>query len=190
MSAPSVDSELFEGRSWLVILRGLAAVAFGLLAILWHDNSMRHFVVLFGLYALLHGGLSLAAAVGHSGQKGCLLLTAEGLIGVLAGVLTLQTGSASPMAFAFLVWLWAVAAGILRIMEAVRLRKSLAGDMWLMLSGVVTVLLGGMLLLRPIIGAVGVALVISASALIWGVFEILFGREIRAVGHYGRPAPR
>jgi uncharacterized membrane protein HdeD (DUF308 family) len=94
------------------------------------------------------------------------------------------------MAFAFLVWLWAVAAGILRIMEAVRLRKSLAGDMWLMLSGVVTVLLGCMLLLRPIIGAVGVALVISASALIWGVFEILFGREIRAVGHHGYPAPR
>jgi uncharacterized membrane protein HdeD (DUF308 family) len=161
----------------------MSAIAFGVLAIAWPDISMRRLTVLFGLYALLHGGLSLAAAVGHRGQRGCLLLATEAVVGLVAGALTLRTHSPSPMAFAFLMWLWAIASGILRIAEAVRLRKSLTGDVWLMLSGVTTVLFGAMLMLRPIIGAVGLALMISASALIWGILEIIFGWEIRAVRH-------
>jgi len=190
MSTPSSNkSDLFEGRGWVVILRGLTAIAFGVLAIAWPDISMHRLVALFGLYALLHGGLSLAAAVGHRGQRGCLLLATEGLVGLFAGGITLRTSSASPMALVFLVWLWAIASGILRIAEAVRLRKTLKGDVWLMLSGTATVLFGGMLMLRPVVGALGLALVISASALIWGVFEVLLGREIRAIRHHGRPAP-
>jgi len=53
---------------------------------------------------------------------------------------------------------------------------------------VVTVMLGGVLVLRPIIGAVGLALLISMSALIRGVFEMLLGWEIRAVRHPGHPS--
>jgi uncharacterized membrane protein HdeD (DUF308 family) len=182
----SAKSELFEGRAWVVILRGLNAIAFGLLAVAWPGIMLRQLVALFGLYALVHGGLSLVAAAGHRGQRGCMLLVMEGIVGVFAGISTLQTRAPSPMAFALLVWLWAVASGVLRIAEAVRLRRTLSGDVWLMLSGVVTVLLGGMLVLRPMIGVIGLALLISVSALIWGVFEMLLGWEIRAVRHPAR----
>jgi uncharacterized membrane protein HdeD (DUF308 family) len=182
----SAKSELFEGRSWIVMLRGLIAVAFGLLAVAWPGITLRTLVMLFGIYALLHGALSLAAAAGHRGQRGCMLLVTEGIVGVFAGISTLQTRGPSPMAFALLVWLWAIVSGVLRIAEAFRLRKSLSGDVWLMLSGVATVLFGGMIFLRPIIGTIGLALLISISALIWGVFEILLGWEIRSVAHHGR----
>ena len=184
----STKTELFQGRAWVVMLRGLTAIAFGLLAVAWPGITLRQLVVLFGLYALVHGALSLAAAAGHRGQRGCMLLVTEGIVGIFAGIATLQTRGPSPMAFALLVWMWAVASGILRIIEAFRLRKTLSGDVWLMLSGVVTVMLGGMLVLRPIIGAVGLALLISISALIWGVFEMLLGWEIRAVRHPGHPS--
>ena len=184
----STKTELFQGRAWVVMLRGLTAIAFGLLAVAWPGITLRQLVVLFGLYALVHGALSLAAAAGHRGQRGCMLLVMEGIVGIFAGIATLQTRGPSPMAFALLVWMWAVASGILRIIEAFRLRKTLSGDVWLMLSGVVTVMLGGMLVLRPIIGAVGLALLISISALIWGVFEMLLGWEIRAVRHPGHPS--
>jgi len=183
----SAKSGLFESRAWVVMLRGVTAIAFGLLAIAWPGVTLRQLVVLFGLYALVHGGLSLAAAAGHRGQRGCMLLGIEGIVGVFAGISTLQTRGPSPMAFALLVWMWAIASGILRIIEAVRLRKTLSGDVWLMLSGVMTVLLGGMLILRPIIGAVGLALIISISALIWGVFEMLLGWEIRALVQPAHP---
>src|SRR4029079_3626110 len=111
----STKTELFQGRAWVVMLRGLTAIAFGLLAVAWPGITLRQLVVLFGLYALVHGALSLAAAAGHRGQRGCMLLVTEGIVGIFAGIATLQTRGPSPMAFALLVWMWAVASGILRI---------------------------------------------------------------------------
>jgi uncharacterized membrane protein HdeD (DUF308 family) len=166
-----------------VLLPGLTAVAFGVLAFAWPHATVAPLARLFGLYALVHGILSIAAAIGSRGQHGCLRMAIEGIVGLCAGVTTLRTSSPTPMAFVFLVWLWAIATGILRIAEAIRLRKEISGDIWLALSGVVTVLFGLMLLLRPYIGVFGLALLIAAFALICGVFEILLGWELRAVRH-------
>jgi uncharacterized membrane protein HdeD (DUF308 family) len=168
-------------------LRGLTAVVFGILAF-WPGVTVHKLVVLFGLYALVHGILSIAAAIGSRGQRGCTLLAIEGVVGLFASIMTFQTSSPSPKALVFLIWLWAIATGALRVAEAVRLRKEISGDIWLMLSGVVPVLLGAMLVLRPIIGPVGLALMIAISALLWGVFEIILGCELRAMRHHGRPA--
>lgn len=140
--------------------------------------------MLFGIYALAHGILTIVAAIGSRHQRGCLLLGVEGLIGLAAGILTLRTSAGTPMAFVFLVWLWAIATGILRIGEAIRLRKEISGDLWLALSGVVTVFLGLMLFSQRIIGGVvGLAFLIAVFAVIWGVLEILLGWEMRAVRH-------
>jgi len=86
-----------------------------------------------------------------------------------------------------LVWLWAIATGVLRIAEAIRLRKEIRGDIWLALSGIVTVFLGLLLFSHRLIGGVvGLALLIAVFAVIWGVLEILLGWELRAMRH-GRP---
>jgi uncharacterized membrane protein HdeD (DUF308 family) len=93
------------------------------------------------------------------------------------------------MAFVFLVWLWAIATGLLKIAEAIRLRKEIPGDIWLALSGVATVFLGFMLFSQRIIGgAVGLALLIAIPAVIWGVFEILLGWELRTARHGSKDA--
>jgi uncharacterized membrane protein HdeD (DUF308 family) len=86
------------------------------------------------------------------------------------------------MVFILVVWLWAIITGILRIGEAIRLRKTISGDIWLALSGVATVLLALMLFSRRIVGgAVGLAAIIAIPAVFWGVFEILLGSELRDV---------
>ena len=76
-----------------------------------------------------------------------------------------------------------IATGVLRIVEAIRLRKDIPGDIWLALSGVVTVLFGIMLLSRIFVGVIGLAMLIAAFALICGIFEILLGWELRGVRH-------
>ena len=174
---------LFLGRGWVVLLRGLTAIAFGLLAFAWPGVTLARLVVLFGIYALVHGILSAAAAIGNRGQHGCLLLAFEAIVGLWAGIVTLRSSSGTPMAFVFLVWLWALATGILRIAEAVRLRKDIPGDIWLALSGVITVLFGLMLVSRFFVSVIGLAFLIAIFALICGVFEILLGWELRAMRH-------
>jgi len=184
--SPNNSHELFAGRGWVVLLRGLTAVAFGVLAVAW-PMTLTRLVMLFGIYALVHGILSVAAAIGGRGQRGCMLLGFEGAVGLWAGVMTLRSSHPAPMAFVFLVWLWAVATGVLRIAEAIRLRKEIPGDIWLALSGIVTVFLGLLLFSRRLIGGVvGLALLIAVFAVIWGVLEILLGWELRAMRH-GRP---
>ena len=181
MYSPATRSELFRGRGWVVLLRGVTAIAFGVLAAVGPRVTLSTLVVLFGIYALVHGILSLAAAVGGRGQQGSVLLAVEGVVGLVAGALTMRRLHPSIMAFVFLVWLWAIATGILRIAEAVRLRKEIPGDIWLALSGVVPVFLALLLFAPRIIGGtVGLALLIAIPAVIWGVFEILLGYELRA----------
>jgi uncharacterized membrane protein HdeD (DUF308 family) len=182
---PTKSSELFRGRGWVVLLRGLTAIAFGVLAAVGPRVTLSTLVILFGIYALVHGILSLAAAVGGRGQRGSMLLAVEGIVGLLAGVLTLRRMHPSIMALVFSVWLWSIATGILRIAEAIRLRKEIPGDIWLALSGIVPVFLALLLFSQRIIGGtVGLALLIAIPAVIWGVFEILLGWELRAV-RYG-----
>jgi uncharacterized membrane protein HdeD (DUF308 family) len=170
-----------------VLLRGLVAVAFGLVGLLARPRiDFTSLFFLFGIYAIVHGILSLTAAIGGRGQRGSMLLGIEGLMGLWAGVMTLRSTHPAPMALVFFFWLWAIATGILRIAEAIRLRKVLPGDIWLALSGVATVFLGLMLFSRRVIGGVvGLALLIAVPAMIWGIFEILLGWELRAVrrGH-------
>jgi uncharacterized membrane protein HdeD (DUF308 family) len=187
---------LSRGRGSVIILRGLIAVAFGILAFAWPGVTLSghpggpipRLVFLFGLYAILHGILSIVAALGSRGRPGCGLLGTEGIVGIFAGVMTFRTGSPSPKALVFLVWQWAIATGILRIAEAIRLRKHLLGDVWLMLSGMFAAFLGGMILLRPGIGILGLASVISVFALLWGIFEVILGWEQRFGRHHGRTA--
>lgn len=182
--SPTKSGELFRGRGWVVLLRGLVAVAFGVLALAEPRVTLSRLALLFGVYALAHGILSVAAAIGSRGQRGCLLLGSEGVIALWAGVMTLKSSHPTPMAFVFLVWLWAIATGLLKIAEAIRLRKEIPGDIWLALSGAATVFLGFMLFSQRIIGgAVGLALLVAIPAVIWGVFEILLGWELRTARH-------
>ena len=176
------SSDLIMGRGWIVLLRGMTAVGFAVIALAWRPHlTQAKLGLLFGMYALVHGGLSLLGAIGGRGQRGCRLLAMEGIVGLAAGIALLRAPSAGPIAAGVFVWMWAMAAGAIRLAEAYQLRRELSGDVWLMLSGVVTVLLACiLLLLRPIVSAVAVALLFGGFALMWGVLEIVLGYELRA----------
>jgi uncharacterized membrane protein HdeD (DUF308 family) len=167
------------------------AIAFGVLAVTIPFMAQAKLVKLFGAYALFHGLLSLVGSIGGRGRLGCVLLGTEGMIGFFAGIFTLRTSMAPPMISIMMIWVWAIISGVLQIVEAIRLRKEISGDVWLALSGLVTVLFGAILWLGPFFGAIRLAMLIAAFALLWGVFEILLGRELRAMrrGRLQGPAP-
>ena len=182
MTGSPVTRNLFARRWWVVLLRGVIAVIFGLMAFAWPHLTLATLALLFGLYALIHGISSMFAAVAYRPEAGNrLLLALEGVVGIWAGVVTLRTPSTTAMVLIFFVWVWAIATGILRIVEAIRLRKEISGEVWLALSGVVTVLFGVVLMLRPLAGVIALTWVIAGYALIFGLFEIMLGWELRAL---------
>lgn len=173
---------LFAGRWWAVLLRGLAALAFGALAFVWPQVTIATLVLLFGYYALFDGFFSIIAAIGGKRRhEDRWLLALEGIIGIWAGVVTLRAPEITAFALVFFVSIWAMATGFLRIAAAVRLRKEISGEVWLALSGVLAIVFALMLMLKPLVGALWLAWVIAGYALVLGVFEIMLGFELRKV---------
>ena len=175
---------LFLGRWWTVLLRGVAAVTFGVLMFAWPHLTVAKLILLFGIYALTHGLVSLIAAIANRQKsRSRWLLAFEGVIGIWAGLVTLRSPLTTAVVLIFFIWVWALVTGILRIFEAIRLRKEISGEVWLALSGVVLVLFAFMLRLRPTLGGFDLAWVIGATALLFGLFEIMLGRELRSMQH-------
>ena len=171
---------LFAGRWWAVLIRGLVAIAFGVLAFTWPGVTLATLVLLFGFYALLDGAFSLISAIGgRRRREDRWLLTLEGVIGIWAGLVTLRAPVVTAVVLVFLMSMWAMATGFLRIVAAVRLRKEISGEVWLVLSGLASVLFALMLMLRPMVGALALVWIIAGYALIMGVFLIMLGIELR-----------
>jgi uncharacterized membrane protein HdeD (DUF308 family) len=174
---------VFQGQEWIVVLRGVVAIAFAVAAFTWPSMTQAKLVNLFGVYALAHGLLSLAGAIGGRGKPGSMLLGTEGAVGIWAGAFALRTSLPTPFASIVFIWLWAAGTGILQVVEAFRLRKEISGDVWLALGGLVTLCFGWIVWLRPFIGMIGLAVIIAVFALVWGIFEILLGKELRSLRH-------
>jgi uncharacterized membrane protein HdeD (DUF308 family) len=180
-SVPDI-ARLFGTRWWVILLRGVVAIAFGVLAFTWPVLTLATLVLLFGFYAFVDGVFSLMTAIGgHRQKEDRWLLALEGIVGIWAGVVTLRAPALTALALLLLISFWAMATGFLRIVAAIRLRKEISGELWLALSGVLSILFALVLMMQPGIGALGLVWVIGGYALILGVFEIMLGFELRSM---------
>jgi uncharacterized membrane protein HdeD (DUF308 family) len=166
-------------RWWVVALRGVAAVIFGILALVWPGITLGALVLLFGAYALVDGVFALwTAATGGpaaSGRRPWLVL--EGVAGVAAGILTFVWPGITALALLAVIAAWAFVTGVLEIVAAVRLRREIEGEWLLVLSGVLSVVFGILLIIDPAAGALAVTWLIGAYAIVFGA--ILLGLATR-----------
>lgn len=173
---------------WAVVLRGVVALLFGLLAFLWPGIALATFVVLFGAFAFVDGILYLLAAFrptpGES--RGALIL--YGILGVIAGIVVLVWPGLSAVVLVFVVAAWALLTGITEIAAAIALRKEIEGEWLLGIAGVLSVLLGVFLFLRPAAGILGLIWAIGAFAILAGIVRIVLGLRLRSWQRRGAPA--
>jgi uncharacterized membrane protein HdeD (DUF308 family) len=179
--------EYFSRYWWAVALRGALAVVFGVVAWIWPDITVRALVLLFGFYALVDGLLALAALV-VGGQlvrdrRGWLLV--EGIAGIAAGIVSFVWPGITALVLLYLIAAWAIATGVLEVVAAVILRRELRGEWLLALGGIISVLFGLFLVIRPGDGAIAVAWLIGLYAIIFGIALIALGFRLRQLGQRG-----
>jgi uncharacterized membrane protein HdeD (DUF308 family) len=170
-------------RWWTLVLRGAAAVIFGILTFIAPGQSLVALVVVFGAYAIFNGVINLGlAACGPDGEPRWGSLVFESIASIVAGVLTLFWPGMTALVLLFLIAGWAIATGIAQVVAAVRLRKQIKGEWLLALTGVLSVAFGVLLFLFPGAGALAVVIWIGAYALVFGALLIALGVRLRTWG--------
>ncbi len=174
---------------WLLLLRGLMAIAFGVLSWVQPGISLAALVMLFGVYALIDGVAGVwSSLAGHKDDGHWWVLLLWGVVGVGVGTLTLSAPGITALALLFYIALWAVATGVLQIVAAVRLRKEIEGEWLLGLSGLASVAFGVVLMARPMAGAVALLWIIATYAILFGILLVVLAFKARSFGRtLGRP---
>jgi uncharacterized membrane protein HdeD (DUF308 family) len=185
----SLGTARFFGRNWwVVLLRGLLAIVLGALVFTRPFWSLRALLLGFALYALIEGASALFAAIlGRRHRDDRWLLVLEGIIGIGVGIVTLRTPAVTAVLMVFFIAIWALATGVLRIVEGMRLRREIRGEVWLTLGGVASVLFALIVMMRPLAGAFVMVRMIGAFALILGTTEVMLALKVRRAGDVGRP---
>jgi uncharacterized membrane protein HdeD (DUF308 family) len=170
-------------RNWgWVVLRGFAAIVFGVLAFAWPGLTLAALVLVWGAYALADGVLALLAAfqIRDEGKPMWPLLLV-GLIGIGAGLATFARPGMTALLLLTFIGVWAIAIGIFQVIAAFRLRQVIENELMLGLSGGLSILFGVFVVLRPGAGAMSVIWIIACFAILFGVSLVTFGFRLKAL---------
>jgi uncharacterized membrane protein HdeD (DUF308 family) len=165
---------------WMVALRGLLLLLFGLAAVLWPGATLTVLVLWIGAGFLVNGVLALAAAIAGRDVEGRGWLILEGVLGIGAGILTFLYPGITGLVLLWLVAGWAIVSGVLQIAAAVQFRKVIRGEWMLGLAGGLAIAFGVLLIARPGAGLLTLALLIGWFAIFYGVVLIALGFRLRA----------
>jgi uncharacterized membrane protein HdeD (DUF308 family) len=167
---------------WLLALRGVAAIIFGVVAFISPAATVLALVLVFGIYAIIDGVLAIFAAFQMRAvvdQWWVVLL--EGLAGILVGIIALVYPLATAGALLLLIAFWAVFTGIMEIIAAIQLRREISNEWSLILSGVLSVILGVILVVFPGAGTLALVWTIGFYAVFFGGLMIYLAFKVRSL---------
>jgi uncharacterized membrane protein HdeD (DUF308 family) len=167
---------------WALVLRGLAAILFGVLAFAWPGITLFVLVLFFGAYMLVDDIFAIVAAVRAAGEEDrWWLLLVQGILGVLAGLVAIFWPGLTALALLYFIAAWAIVTGIMEIVAAIRLRREIEGEWALALSGALSVLFGVLLVVLPApAGLLSLVWLIGAYAVATGVLLLILGFRVRS----------
>lgn len=166
---------------WLLLLRGIAAIIFGVLAFVWPGLTLLTLVLFYGAFALVDGVLAVIAAVNGGVPAPRWWLAIVGISGIAAGLLTFLMPGITALILLLFIAGWAIATGVLQIIGAIKLRKEIENEWFLVLSGLVSVLFGVGMMLAPGAGALALVWVIAIYSVVEGA--LLIGLAFRLKKH-------
>ena len=176
---------------WMLALRGVLAILFGLFAWFWPGITVLALALLFGAYALVDGAVALFQAFkgGIRGQSRAWLAL-SGACGIVVAILAQFWPAATAFAVIVLIGIWAVITGVTEIVAAIWLRRRIEGEGWHILSGGLSVLFGLALLVWPGAGGLALLWVIGVFSIAVGIALVVAAFQMRSLRHRtGSPRP-
>ena len=175
--------ELLAEFWWVLVLRGVAAIVFGVLAFLWPGLTIEVLIAFFGAYVLVDGVFgTIAALSGRRHAAHWVLMLLEGLLGIAVGIMTFVAPVVTGLVLLIWIGMWAILTGVIEVVQAIRLRKEIQGEFWLALAGLLSIGFGVLLLAFPLAGALAVLWVLASYAVAFGLVLVILGFRVRGTG--------
>ena len=175
-----MDSRLSLNWSALAI-RGVIAIAFGIIAFLLPGLTLGALILLFAAYAIVDGVSHVITGIRQrSGDRPDGLMILGGIVGIAVGVIAVILPGVTALFLLALIGAWAIVTGAAEIVAAYRLRKAISGE-WLALQGIISIAFGVYVWLFPGAGALAVVWLIAAFAIASGVILLMLAFRMRSL---------
>jgi uncharacterized membrane protein HdeD (DUF308 family) len=165
----------------MFLFRGLAAVLFGIVTLVWPNISLAALVLVFGVFAVISGITAVAAALRNRDIQGWGLLLFEGILGILAGVVALVWPGITALAFLYLLAAWAIITGVMELVAPLSFPMSGGRAALTVLAGLASVVFGILIAAQPASGLLAVVWLIGVYAIFFGVMYIVAYFESRSI---------
>jgi len=166
---------------WMVLLRGIATLGFGLLAMFWPQGTLKLLFVYFGAYLVVDGVVAIISGlVTRRTNWGWMVLL--GTVEIVLGVIVVLNPSEVTSMLVIFLALWALIGGLVQVVAALRFRS--AGDgswVWLLAGGVLSLLFGIYFVINPLALAKFVLVVAGVFAVLLGVVLIAGAFRVRTL---------
>lgn len=173
---------ILRAHWWVLLIRGIAALLFGIVALFWPGLSAFVLLISFGIFAITDGVFALITAFRRkfTDDRWWSWLV-DGLLSIIIGLMALFWPAATALALVYWIAAWAVAAGAMRIIAAIRLRREIEGEWALGLGGLLMVVWGALLAVMPATGILGLTWLIGSFAILIGITMIILALRLRRI---------
>ncbi len=173
--------QLISNFRTMFLFRGIAAVLFGVIALVWPRLTLSALVLVFGVFAVISGITAVVAALRNTEFPGWGLLLFQGILGILAGVIALVFPGITALAFIYLLAAWAIVTGILEFIAPLSFPMSTGRAVLMVLTGVLSVIFGILIAAQPAAGLLAVVWLIGVYAILFGIMYIVVYFESRSL---------
>ncbi|QDT55531.1 hypothetical protein Pan44_35750 [Caulifigura coniformis] len=183
--------DIISSGWWMLLIRGLGAIAFGLLALMWPGLTLFVLVLLFAAHAVVDGVMAIALGWQlrkRPGEAPWLLIILMGLVSVAAGIAAFTWPGLTAVVLLYMMAGWAIARGVFEVIAAVHLRKVIENEWFLVLAGVLSVLFGVSLIAWPAAGLMSLMWLVGSFSIAFGILQCVLAFRLKAVGREIRSA--
>src|SRR5213083_3795277 len=174
--------ETLKRHWWVPVIRGIAAIVFGIIAFVYPGLTIATLVLFFGAWVLLDGIFRIVGAIGHRASDpdwGWHLVI--GILGIVVGLLTFHAPQITALALIIYIAAWALMIGATEIAIAIKMRREIKGEWFLILMGLCSIVFAVMLLWNPLPGALALVWLIGSYAIAFGILGIILGFRLRSL---------
>ena len=173
--------ETYKRHWWVPVLRGVAAIIFGIIAFTHPVMAAATLVLFFGAWVLIDGIFRIVGAIRDRSDSDWGWQLVIGILGVMVGLLTFHAPGITALALVIYIAAWALMIGATEIALAIKMRREIKGEWFMILMGLASIIFAGLLLWNPLAGAAALIWIIAWYAVIVGVLAIVFGFRLRSL---------